>query len=140
MKNSIFSQIDKRGYINKIAEGVVSRLAPNLNPPQADDELKTILITFQIIIKIYFINYQPMIEMINLLMTVCFTNLRMKILYIHLLAIDKSLIGFINFRKFLLVLCPDLNQLLLESIYDLIVSYIHSPFNLITHEAKNPYT
>jgi len=39
MNDLIFSQIDKRDLINEIAEAVVSRLTPNLNPPQSDDEL-----------------------------------------------------------------------------------------------------
>jgi len=39
MDNLIFSPIDRDDLINEIAEAVVSRLTPNLNPPQQEDEL-----------------------------------------------------------------------------------------------------
>ncbi len=39
MNDLIFSQIDKRELIDEIAEAVVSRLTPNLNPPPSSDEL-----------------------------------------------------------------------------------------------------
>ena len=38
MNDLFFSQIDKRDLTNEIAEAVVSRLTPNLNPPQSDYE------------------------------------------------------------------------------------------------------
>src|SRR5665811_2157965 len=39
MDNLIFSQINKGELIEEIAEAVVSRLTPHLNPPQPEEEL-----------------------------------------------------------------------------------------------------